>query len=96
MADEDYGDDAGFFFDDDDYLYVEDEYAIAVSTRLLRCVSGGCSGCYTKGNVVSSDTDRSRRMSWQRTNVPVQVMRASTTSLPWKPSTTTSMSILAS
>jgi hypothetical protein len=33
MADEEYGDD-GFYFDDDDYLYVEDAFAVAVSPIL--------------------------------------------------------------
>lgn len=33
MADEDFGDEFGDYFFDDDYLYVEDEYAIAVSPR---------------------------------------------------------------
>lgn len=36
MADDDWGDgDPGFFFDDDDYLYVEDEFAVAVSKAPL-------------------------------------------------------------
>jgi len=48
MADEDYGEDAAYFFDDDDYLYVEDEYAIAVGIRVLRRVSGACSTCSTR------------------------------------------------
>jgi len=63
MADEDYGDDDGFYFgDDDDYLYVEDAFAIAVSPfhsscalRLLRRKqeTAACMICDTQAAALS-------------------------------------------
>lgn len=61
MADEDYGEDAAYFFDDDDYLYVEDEYAIAVGIRNLRRVSGACSARHTRARGQAVDTKNSPR-----------------------------------
>lgn len=40
MADEEFGEEYGDYYFDDDYLYVEDEYAVAVSGSPCPLVDG--------------------------------------------------------